>query len=330
MPASDSSAKKSTAKKKPTKGRSVAAPFTITQRPRRLQLPSYKPFRFKRVKHPKRLPSAWQLSRKTIDLLWAHRGLFVGLIVVYGLLNLLLVSGFSSGVNVSSLKHQLSQGNKGGQLGLNFSVFFNLLTTSNSSSTNSGSGAYQLFLGLIISLATIWMLRQAIAGESIRFRNAFYKGMYPLIPFILVLLVVLLQTVPFLIGGGLYDLVVTNGIAIHFAEELLWGLLFAVLTFISIYMLCSSLFALYIATLPDMTPIKALRSARELVRYRRLSVFRKLLYLPIAFLVVASLIMIPAIAFLAPAAPWILFVLAISALVIAHAYMYTLYRELLL
>jgi len=330
MPASSSSAKKPQAKKKSTKGRSIAVPTATLPRPRRLRLPAYKPFRFKRVKHPRRLPSAWQLSRKTIDLLWQHRGLFVGLIVVYGLLNLLLVSGFSSSASVSSLKHQLSQGNKGGQLGLNFSVFFNLLTTSSSSSTNSGSGAYQLFLGLVISLATIWMLRQAIAGESIRFRNAFYKGMYPMIPFILVLLVVLLQTVPFLIGGGLYDLVVTNGIAIHFAEQLLWGLLFAVLSFVSIYMLCSSLFALYIATLPDMTPIKALKSARQLVRYRRLSVFRKLLYLPVALLVVASIIMIPAIAYLAPAAPWILFGLAVSALVVAHAYMYTLYRELLL
>jgi hypothetical protein len=332
MPASSASAKKTTTKKKPTKGRPVAAPFTILPRPRRLHLPAYKPFRFRHIKHPRHLPSAFQLSKKTIYLLWNYRGLFLGLVVVYGILDILLVRGFSGGVNVNSLKHQLSQsqGSKVGQLGLSFSVFINLLTSSSSSSTNSGSGAYQLFLGLIISLATIWMLRQTTAGEPIRFRNAFYKGMYPLIPFILVLLVVLLQTVPFLIGGGLYDLVVTNGIAVHLAEELLWGLLFAVLTFISVYMLCSSLFALYIVTLPDMTPIKALRSARQLVRYRRLSVFRKLLYLPIALLVVASVIMIPVIAFLAPAAPWVLFVLAIAALVSSHAYMYTLYRELLL
>lgn len=332
MPASSRSAKKTSSKKKPTKSRTIIAPVSTAPKPRRLRLPDYKPFRFKRIKRPNRLPGAFALSKKTIKLLWRYRGLFIGLVIVYGVLDILLVQGFSGGVNVNSLKHQLSQsqGGKGGQLGLNFSVFLNLLTSSSSSTSTSGGGTYQLFLGLIISLATIWMLRQTTASEAIRFRNAFYKGMYPLIPFILVLLVILLQTVPFLIGGGLYDLVVTNGIAIHLSEQLLWGLLFVVLTFVSVYMLCSSLFALYIVTLPDMTPLKALRSARQLVRYRRPSVFRKLLFLPIALLVIASIIMIPVIAFIAPAAPWVLFVLAISALIITHAYMYNLYRELLL
>ena len=332
MPAAASNAKKAKTKKKPVKGKSAIAPISSSIGPRRLHLPAYKPFRLRHIKHSNALPSAWRISKKTVLLLWDHRWLFLGLVVVYGLLDILLVRGFSGGVNVNSLKHQLaqSQGNHANGVGLSLAVFLNLLTNSGSSSTNTSSSAYQLFLGLIISLATIWMLRQVTAAELVRFRNAFYKGMYPLIPFILVLLVVLLQTVPFLIGGGLYNLVVANGIAIHFSEQLLWGLLFFVLSFISVYMLCSSLFALYIVTLPDMTPLKALRSARQLVRYRRPSVFRKLLFLPVALLVVASLIMIPVIALLAPAAPWVLFVLAIAALITAHAYMYSLYRELLL
>jgi hypothetical protein len=245
-------------------------------------------------------------------------------------LNILLVRGFSSGTNVSSLKHQISQAASGniGQLAVGFSVFVSLLASSGNSSSAT-AGAYQIFLGLIISLATIWVLRQVMAGERIRLRDAFYKGMYPLIPFILVLLVVLVQTVPFLIGGGLYNLVVTNGIAVYATEKLLWGLLFFVLAVISAYMLCSSLFALYIVTLPDMTPMKALRSARQLVRYRRLSVFRKLLFLPVALLVIAAAIMVPIIVLAAPVAPWALFVLAMAGLIALHAYMYTLYRELL-
>jgi hypothetical protein len=256
--------------------------------------------------------------------------LFLGLALTYGVLNILLVRGFSSGANVSSLKHQLSQAASGnvGQLAVGFSVFVSLLASSGNSSSAT-AGAYQIFLGLVISLATIWVLRQVMAGERVRLRDAFYKGMYPLIPFIFVLLVVLLQTVPFLIGGGLYNLVVTNGIAVYTSEKLLWGLLFFVLTVISVYMLCSSLFALYIVTLPDMTPMKALRSARQLVRYRRPSVFRKLLFLPVALLVIAAAIMVPIIVFAAPIAPWVLFVLAMIGLIILHAYMYTLYRELL-
>ncbi len=325
MLTSSKPAKKAVAKKRPAGGK----PETIAK-PRRIHLPAYRPFRFKRIKHPVSLPSVWQLTRKTVQLLWRHRLLFLELVIVYGILDILLVRGFSS-VNVNSLKHQAIQNNggKAGQLGVGLSVFVNLLTSSGSNSS-ANTDAYQIFLGLIFSLATIWALRQIIAGEKIHLRDLFYKGMYPLIPFILVLLVVLLQTLPFLIGGGLYNLVVTNGIAIHFFEKLLWGLLFAVLTFISVYMLCSSLFALYIVTLPDMRPMKALRSARQLVRYRRPAVFRKLLYLPVALLIIGVVIMVPIIVFLAPIAPWVLFILVICALITVHTYMYTLYRELLL
>jgi uncharacterized membrane protein YoaK (UPF0700 family) len=94
-------------------------------------------------------------------------------------------------------------------------------------------------------------------------------------------------------------------------------------------MISSSLFALYIVTLPDMTPFKALRSARELVRHRRWTVLRKILFLPIILLVVAAIIMLPIIIWLTSLAQWVFFLLTMFALVAANAYMYTLYRELL-
>ena len=330
MPNPSKSAKKVQPRKKSPASKSVKQLAEVSPKSRHLHLPGYKPFRLKRIKHPVSLPSVWQLAKQTSRLLWRYRWLFLGLALTYGVLNILLVRGFSSGANVSSLKHQFSQAVNGnvGQLAVGFSVFVSLLASSGNSSSAT-AGAYQIFLGLIISLAVIWVLRQVMAGEKVRLRDAFYKGMYPLIPFILVLIVVLLQTVPFLIGGGLYNLVVTNGIAVYTIEKLLWGLLFFVLTVISAYMLCSSVFALYIVTLPDMTPIKALRSARQLVHYRRPSVFRKLLFLPVALLVIAAAIMVPIIVFVGPIAPWVLFVLAMVGLIVLHAYMYTLYRELL-
>jgi hypothetical protein len=153
--------------------------------------------------------------------------------------------------------------------------------------------------------------------------------MYPLVPFMLVLTVVGLQLVPMLIGSTLYVTVINGGIAVYAAEKILWGLLFIVLALLSLYMLASSLFALYIVTLPDMTPMKALRSARELVRYRRWTVLRKMLALPLILLLVAFVIMLPIIILAAPLARWVFFLLTMTALTAAHAYMYTLYRELL-
>jgi hypothetical protein len=276
------------------------------KRPRTLRLPPYKLFRLKRIKHPIRLPSVWYLAKVTCRLLWSNRKLFLGIFAIYGVLNILFVHGLSSGT-----------------------VTLATIFGGADSNTNAATGVYQLVLGLIASLATIWALRQVSAGEKIRIRDAFYKGMTPLIPFVLVFVVIALQTVPFLIGGGLYNLAVSYGIAATLMEKALWGLLFVVLAFTSIFMLCSSLFALYIVTLPDMTPLKALRSARQLVGYRRLAVIRKLFFLLLALVIIAALIMVPVILFVNAIAGWIFFLLGVLVLIVIHTYMYTLYRELL-
>jgi hypothetical protein len=300
-------------------------------RPRRLKPPKYKSLRLqRRIKHPFKLPSAWRLTKAATRTLWRHKKLFIGITIVYGLLNLVLVKGFSSGTDVSSLKNELHQVFHGdfGSLASGLSIFV-VLVGSAGNGSSATAGAYQLFLGLIVSLAIIWALRQVLAGSTVRIRDTYYRGMYPLIPFILVLLVIGIQLIPLLVGSGLYSIVTTNGIAVYFVEKLIWALLFIALALLSLYMLSSSLFALYIVTLPDMTPMKALRSARELVRHRRWTVLRKILCLPIILVIAAAIIMLPIIIWLTPLAQWIFFVLTMFALAAIHAYMYTLYRELL-
>lgn len=329
MPTKNSS-KSSPKSRKKTSLRKELDLKTEASRPRRLKLPAYRPFRFQRIRYPEHLPSVWRITKTMTAILWGRRWLFLGMIALYGLLNLLFVRGLSGGTDVGSLKQQLSMGLGGntGKLATGVTVFTSLLLSSGNNASAT-AGAYQVFLGLLFSLAIIWAVRQVAGGQSIRLRDAFYKGMYPLIPFILVLIVVLLQTIPLLIGAVVFGIVISSGIAASTIEFILWGLLFAVLAIITIYMLCASVFALYIVTLPDMTPLKALRSARSLVQYRRGQVLRKLLFLPLGLLIAAAIVMLPIILFAAPAAQWVFFVLSMFGLLLVHAYIYTLYKELL-
>lgn len=284
----------------------------------------------RRVKLPLRLPNVWQLTKASARLLWQHKGLLVCITLVYGLLNLVLVQGLANSTDTTSLKQQFDQVFHGqlGALASGFSIFV-LMVGSAGNSSSQTAGAYQLFLVLIASLAVIWALRQVLAGTAIRTKDAYYRGMYPLIPFVLVLLVVGLQLLPLLLGASLYNLVVGNGIAVHAAEKVGWGLGCILLAIWSLYMISSSLFALYIVTLPDMTPLKALRSARQLVRGRRWTVLRKVLFLPVLLLIVAAVVMLPIILWLTPLAQWVFFLLTMLSLTAIHTYMYTLYRELL-
>jgi hypothetical protein len=168
-----------------------------------------------------------------------------------------------------------------------------------------------------------------LAGEKVGFKDAFYKGMYPLIPFVLVIFIIGLQLLPALFGNLLYSLVTANDLAVTGVEKAIWIILYILLVLLSVYMILSSMFALYIVTLPDMTPLRALRSARQLVVDRRWSVLLRILVLPIVLLVLAAIVMIPLILYASWAAQIAFALIGSYGLVFVHSYLYSLYRALL-
>ncbi len=282
-------------------------------------------------KSPKsaKLPNSLKIFESSLRLLLKNWRLFLTITLIYGVLTILLVRG-SGSLNLSQIKDNFRAGLNGSysSLATGFSLFSYLIGSAGSSASASG-GTYQTFLIIILSLVVIWALRQVLAGEKIRARDAFYKGTYPLVQFSLVLIVVATQLLPLLLGSWLYSTTVSSGVAITEVEKLLWGIISFLLILGSLYMISSSLFALYIVSLPNMTPMKALRSAKQLVARRRWSVLRKILFLPFALLIIGAILFVPMVLYLTVLAEWIFFALSMFTLVVVHAYMYTLYRELL-
>jgi hypothetical protein len=274
-----------------------------------------------------KLPNVVMLTKSAYQLLLMNRRLILGIALWYGVLNIILVRGLNGGINVSELKTQLGSAN---DLSSTFSAFSYLVSSSNSGASSDAS-AYQMFLGLIISLALIWSFRQLLSDShpKLRIRDSFYKGMYPLIPVLLVLLILSLQLIPMLIGATLFSAVIGNGIAISAVEVIICCLVFLALIVWSLLWITPTVFALYIVTLPDMTPLKALRSAKTIVKYRRPTVLRKLLFLPLLIFVLLGAILLPIIFVVPILAQWVYFALSILILPAVHAYLYTLYRELL-
>jgi hypothetical protein len=295
-------------------------------------VPKHRSFKLSKrgLKQHQPIPSARRLLRQTFSTFAKHKKLFLGIGILYAVFSFVFVQGFGSTFSISSVKTEIEAvlGGTGDRFGTGVALFGYLLGSAGSS-TGQASGSYQLFLTLITSLAAIWAVRQVQAGENPRLRDSFYKGVYPLIPFILVMLVIGLQMIPLLIGNLLFSTVIQNGLALTIIEKSLWLLLFICLGLLSAYMVVSSFFSLYIVTLPDMTPMKALRSARELVLHRRLSVALRIIAMPITLILLIAVITIPLIIF-ATSIAQIVFLLATSfSLVFIHVYMYHLYRSLL-
>src|SRR5690606_30124855 len=141
---------------------------------------------------------------------------------VYGILYFLLVKGLAANFNLTETRDSLQEtmGSDVGSLQMAGSLFSALISGAGTAS-GEAAGVYQTVLFVVMSLVIIWALRQTFDGKSHpTLRQAFYSGPGQLVPYILVLLVIVLQLLPALIGVTIYSLVVSNGIAVGAVEQI--------------------------------------------------------------------------------------------------------------
>lgn len=297
--------------------------------PRQLKVAPYKSFRLQKKRHSpdKKILGSFRLFSRSTRILVRNWPLFLGIVIVYAVLSIILAGALSaiSSNDVSSAKSIL-QGS--------FGSFITGLTLFALIAGNSGAGGGgQVLIMILVSLAIIWALRQVYLRDKTqkrpRIRDSFYEGVAPIIKYILVLVVIALELIPFVVGAFLYVMAVNNNIAITFPEKAIFGTLFFLLAIVSLYIVIGSIFATYIITLKDMTPVRALRSAVELVRYRRGRIFLRLLFIVILLTIISAVIVIPLSIWLSASAPYVFFALTLIFLAVFHSYVYALYRELM-
>jgi hypothetical protein len=288
--------------------------------------------KYKAVQKQKKLPAAWIIFGKAVRHIYRHKKLFLGILLVYAFFYILFIKGISANFKLGDLRANLETTFQGKMNSFNSGValFGLLLGTAGTTSTETG-GIYQMILITLTSLALIWALRNTFADKplKLRIKDSFYKSTGQLVPFLGVAFLMLIQLLPALIVASLYSSVQTNGLLIGpFQTVLGLAILFAGLGW-TLFMLSSTLFALYIVTLPNAKPRESLRAAKQLVRYRRTLVMRKVLFLPIALLVVAAVVLLPLIIYIPVAAEVLFLIFTILLLGVVHSYLYTLYRSLI-
>ncbi len=286
-------------------------------------------------KHQKstvKLKSSFRLLKESIQVIVKNYRILGLIMGVYALIYLVLVLGFSVSGNATTLSGQLKSTFHGslGSIAKSFNVYGLLLNSSSSSTAaNPSSGVFQGVLFVVISLVLIYSFRKLYNGSKLGLKEAYYNSTYPLIPYTLVLILVTIELIPMTLGLYLYSTVISGGIAVGTIERLIWIAITLALVLVSVYFISSSIFALFIISLEHMTPMKALRSARNLVRKRRTSIALKILFVPFFILISISIIMLIIILSVPVIANWTLQILLMLSLVFIFSYLYNLYRNLI-
>jgi hypothetical protein len=303
---------------------------------RKKQLPKYQSFKLQKkikINNYKPLPSAWSLWKSSLALFWKNKKVISLFLLVYVILYIIFVRGLSGGLNLSELRDALRD--EGSTTGLlTGATLFGVLVSNIGTTTSETASIYQSILLIVGSLAFIWLLRQLSGAKTgkVRIRDAFYRGMQPLVPFIIVLFVIALEFIPLSIGGFILNVVLSNSLAV--GSELFGiyviSILFVILT---LYLVSGSIAALYIVTLPDMEPVRAIRASHQVLLMHRWSVIRKFVLLVIFLLAVGILIFTPLLLIVPSSWIWVneyIFLAGgLAGFAIFHIYMYNLYKSLL-
>jgi hypothetical protein len=282
----------------------------------------------KQVKTHPPVIGSFSLTGQVSKFLVANWKSLGGIMLVYLILNVIFASGIS---NVSSafsnIKTDLNTA--GGHAFWHAAGGFGSLVASAGASGSATGSTLQSVLFILVSLVIIWALRHLMAGQQISVKLAYYKSMTPLVPFLLVMAVIIIQLLPVTVGSIVLAAVFTSIFTSSSIATVASAVAFVLLAAWSIYMVSASVFALYIVTLPETQPRQALRTAKDLVRFRRLLVLRKVFFLPLFVLLAMAVIIVPLILWASFLVPYAFYLLVVLAILFSHSYIYSLYRSLL-
>lgn len=239
-------------------------------------------------------------SFKTVFKNWK---LFLPFLVLMVVLNAIFV-GIMSEASYTEFQDILDETSlqiAGGDLGNVAKAGLLLISTVTTGGLSGESSEAAVVFGvlvfLIIWLVTIFLLRHLMAGHKVKLRDGLYNAMTPLISTFVVFVVALIQCIPiFLLIIAYSAAVQTDFLATPF-YALVFFIFAVVMIIISGYLLSSSLIALVAVSAPGLYPMKALRTASDLMMGRRIRFILRLIALIIVLALMWVIVMLPLILF---------------------------------
>ena len=239
----------------------------------------------------------------TFRMIFRNWRVFLPLLIVTAIVSAVLVgvmsestySGMRSILDQASIIETGEEMNKAQMAGVLF--ISTLMSGGLAGAYGEATMVFVMMIFLFVWLMTIYLLRHSFAGRKVKFRDALYNSMTPLISNLVILIVAVIDAVPLLVLTIAYSAAVqTDFFSTPFYTLLFFGFAALMIT-ISGYLLSSTLMALVAVSAPGLYPTKALNTASDLMRGRRVRFVVRLVALVIVLLLMWVVVMLPIIVF---------------------------------
>lgn len=235
---------------------------------------------------------SWYVLRVILQRKWLYTKL---------LLTFVVISIFSVGLiqlsNAESLNEVMSAATTGGDVLNPFMKALNTVGSALSGALNAQMTDIQylsmsaLYIGMV--LTTVWLLRQQLADRVVKVRDGVYSSIAPIISEYILVLVGVLQLIPFALAAIVYTTAMSTGFIDGGIEAAMFGTAIALVVVLTLYFMTTTLFALFVATIPGTYPIKAYKAARVLVAGQRARLLIRLLWCLVLIIAMWFIVLIP-------------------------------------
>jgi hypothetical protein len=278
-----------------------------------------------------------RFSHEVWAMIWQNRAIFIKFIILYSVLALIIVGTLSQS-NYLAIRDSITATSESLGIGELMSIFTTTITSSGGEDATITSQAIAGLLLLFGWLVVVWILRYRLSGNVIKLRDALYNAGSPIVATFILLLLIVLQLLPFALALLAY--VAVSGVGIInweiAIENMAAWLALAAIGALTIYWLATSFIALVIVTNPGVYPWQAIKMAGDIVVGRRLKIVLRLVFMIVPLALLWLVILVPIILLdnwikvdWLPLVP--LFTLLLSTLSLAWvaSYIFLLYRRLL-
>lgn len=289
------------------------------------------------IKRSFKIPGYFAFAREVFGAIWSDKGLFAKFILLYAGISLVVVGALNQDSYVA-LRDSVMGASEGLGVGEMVSLIGGVVTASSSEDATMTSQIVTGILLLFGWLAIVWILRYRKAGKEIRLRDALYNCGSPIFATFTLLLIMILQLVPFALALLVYTSVSGIGLinwSIDIENMAAWCALAAVAV-LTLYWMVTSFIALIIVTNPGTYPWTAIRIAGDKVVGRRARILLRLLFMLLPVVVLWLIVLVPTILLdnalkvdWLPLVPFASLLLSTLTLVWMASYIYLLYRYLI-
>lgn len=295
---------------------------------------------------PLKLPGYWLFSLSVWNFLKSNKKIFLLLALTYAILTGVMVGIASQDTYISLTDLLKDTGGKifEGDFGQLSQAALLLTTIIGGGISNTPTEAQQIYgvlIGLMTWLATVWIVRNILAGNKVKLRDGLYNSGAPILSSFLVMLVIIVQLLPFAIAAIGYSAAVATGLLNNGVEAMLFWIAAGLLTSLSLYWVTSTFMAMIVVSLPGMYPLQAIQTAGDLVVGRRLRILYRMLWMALWICIAWVVVMVPIIIFdtwlktvvsaidWLPVVPFALLAMSSLTVVWVASYIYLLYRKII-